>query len=415
MSKRYPSGFISTFYDPLKNPNAPTIGAATGDNESASVAFTAPTNVGGSAITGYGAVSSPEGRTATSATSPITVTGLTNGTAYTFAVWAINTYGPSAYSGYSGSATPALQRALFASGIEVGGGSPSNTIQYVSISSTGNTAGFGELSIARYMLSGLGSTTRSVFSGGEGGSLNGYERLDYVTPSTTGNATDFGRMTANGRNSSGAGSNDTRGLFVAGYNATYGPGFMNVVDYITIASTGNATDFGDTSITVSNLAAVASPTRVVWAAGYNGTFPGTIGYFTIATTGNSSSFGTILSSKEAWYLASACSNTRGLFAGGSTTTGYAGASNNINYITIATTGNSANFGDLTVRRWQLAGTSSGTRAIFAGGAIHTNGAATNVIDFVTIASTGNASDFGDLIFGSPTQMAGTSNCHGGLS
>jgi hypothetical protein len=414
MSKRYPSGFISAFYDPLKNPNAPTIGAATGDNESASVAFTAPTNVGGSAITGYGAVSNPEGRTATSATSPITVTGLTNGTAYTFAVWAINTYGPSAYSGYSGSATPALQRALFAGGIAVGGGSPTNTIQYVSISSTGNTAGFGELSVARYMSSGLGSATRSVFAGGDGGSLNGYERIDYVNPATTGNATDFGRLTANGRNGIGAASNSTRGLFVAGYNATYGPGFMNVVDYITIATTGNATDFGDTSITVSNLAAVASPTRVVWAAGYNGTFPGTMGYFTIASTGNSTSFGTRLAGSETWYFASACSSTRGLFAGGSTQGGYTGASNTITYITIATTGNSISFGDLTVRRWQLAGTSSGTRAIFAGGADNA-GAETNVIDFVTIASTGNASDFGDLGFANPTQMAGTSNCHGGLS
>ena len=162
------------------------------------------------------------------------------------------------------------------------------------------------------------------------------------------------------------------------------------------------------------MAAVASPTRVVWAAGYNGTLPGTMGYFTIATTGNSTSFGTRLSGSETWYFASACSNTRGLFAGGSTSGGYTGASNNITYITIATTGNSASFGDLTVRRWQLAGTSSGTRAIFAGGATNAD-AASNVIDFVTIASLGNASDFGDLTFGNPTQTAGTSNCHGGLS
>ena len=414
MPLRPPAGFISAFYDPLRNPNAPTIGTATGDNEAASVTFTAPSNVGGSAISSYTAISTPGAFIGSAASSPVTVTGLTNGTAYTFAVWATNSYGPSAYSASSGSVTPALQRALFAGGIANGGGSASATIQYVSISSTGNTAVFGNLTVARYSAGGLGSTTRSVFAGGDGNSITGLERIDYVNPATTGNATDFGRLTANGRSGLGAASNDTRGLFVAGYNGGFGPGFMNVVDYITIASAGNATDFGDTSITCSNLAAVASPTRVVWAAGYNGGLPGTMGYFTIASTGNSTSFGTILSGSEAWYLASASSNTRGLFAGGSTSTGYTGASNSITYITIASTGNSVNFGSLTARRWKIAGTSSSTRAIFAGGVTQSD-TQVNIIDYVTIASTGNAADFGDLVYGSPTEIAGTSNCHGGLS
>ena len=53
MSMRYPAGFISAFFNPLQNPDAPTIGTATGGSGSISVAFTAPTNVGGSAITSY--------------------------------------------------------------------------------------------------------------------------------------------------------------------------------------------------------------------------------------------------------------------------------------------------------------------------------------------------------------------------
>ena len=57
MPLRPPAGFISAFYDPLNNPNAPTIGTATPGDVSASVAFTAPSNVGGSAISSYSALS----------------------------------------------------------------------------------------------------------------------------------------------------------------------------------------------------------------------------------------------------------------------------------------------------------------------------------------------------------------------
>src|SRR5690606_675094 len=71
-------------------PDAPTIGTATAGDGQVSVSFTAPADDGGSAITGYTVTSSPGGVTATGASSPITVTGLTNGTAYTFSVTATN-------------------------------------------------------------------------------------------------------------------------------------------------------------------------------------------------------------------------------------------------------------------------------------------------------------------------------------
>ena len=112
MPLRPPAGFIRPGYDPLKVPNAPTIGTATGGDAQASVTFTAPSNVGGSAITQYTAASTPGHLFAQGSASPLTVTGLTNGTAYTFAVWALNTYGPSPYSAASGSVTPAAPRAL---------------------------------------------------------------------------------------------------------------------------------------------------------------------------------------------------------------------------------------------------------------------------------------------------------------
>lgn len=108
MSRRYQAGFISAGYNPLRVPNAPTIGTATDSKTdgSVSVAFTAPSCVGGGAITGYTAVANCGAKFASGSSSPITVTGLTNCTAYTFKVYANNTFGPSAYSAASNSVTP---------------------------------------------------------------------------------------------------------------------------------------------------------------------------------------------------------------------------------------------------------------------------------------------------------------------
>ena len=86
-------------------PQAPTIGAAGAGNEQATVTFTA-NNDGGSAITSYTVTSSPGNITASGASSPITVTGLTNGTAYTFTVKAQNANGLSLPSAASNSVTP---------------------------------------------------------------------------------------------------------------------------------------------------------------------------------------------------------------------------------------------------------------------------------------------------------------------
>jgi hypothetical protein len=109
---RYPAGFISAFYDPLKTPNAPTIGTATAGSSQISVTFTAPSNVGGSAITSYivtaRRTSNGDLTSASGASSPVVVTGLIDGAAYTANVVAVNSYGPSAPSAASNSATPFL-------------------------------------------------------------------------------------------------------------------------------------------------------------------------------------------------------------------------------------------------------------------------------------------------------------------
>ena len=97
---------------PATVPDAPTIGTATAGNGQASVPFTAPASDGGSAITSYTATSNPGNITGTisqAGSGTITVTGLNNGTAYTFTVTATNSVGTSAASAASNSVTPALK------------------------------------------------------------------------------------------------------------------------------------------------------------------------------------------------------------------------------------------------------------------------------------------------------------------
>lgn len=101
-----PAAITFTVAAPATVPGAPTIGASTAGSASASVAFTAPASNGGSAVIDYTVTASPGGATATGTASPISVTGLTNGTAYTFTVRARNVVGSGTASAASNSVTP---------------------------------------------------------------------------------------------------------------------------------------------------------------------------------------------------------------------------------------------------------------------------------------------------------------------
>ena len=393
MPLRPPAGFIRPGYDPLKVPNAPTIGTATGGDASASVAFTAPSNTGGSAITAYYAVAN-DGTTATAASSPVTVTGLTNGTSYTFQVWALNTYGPGPWSAASGSVTPSAPRGLFGGGNFAAG----NTIQYITISSTGDSTNFGDLISSEADLGACSSSTRALFLGRS-------KQINYVTIATTGNGLNFGNGyntgSLNYRGVAGC-SNSTRGLWAGNMNYA-GTTFVNTISYSTIATLGDGTYFGDLTVSVDSLGACASTTRAVFGGGG---YPGTaaISYATIATTGNNTSFGSLTVAR--YTLAGCSSSTSGLFGGG----GSSGIGNVIDYVTIATTGNATNFGALTIQVEGAAACSSQTRGVWGG----SYGPNSNVMSYVTIATTGNATSFGSLLQAGGYR-AGCSDSHGGLS
>jgi len=294
-------------------------------------------------------------------------------------------------------------------GLTGGGYNPGKReeIDYFTISTLGNAQDFGNLSEARYWTSSHASSTRGVWGGGAVSptSPNRTDRIDYVTIASTGDAIDFGNLDSS-RYGLGSCSNQTRGLFAGGYQP---PGSqISNVDYITIASQGiNAQDFGDLTVARYYMSATASSTRGLFLSGRSGTSPytyyDTIDYVTISSQGNVQDFGNLLASVSSGQAAS--NPTRGIYAGNENT-----PINTIQFITIATTGNAQDFGDLTANQQQGSATASSTRGIISGGYVS---AYVDTIQFVTIATTGNATDFGNL-----TAAAGNngscSNGHGGL-
>ena len=392
-------GFIGQ--DGLNAPDPATGVSASGGDTQATVSFTSPSDVGGAAITGY-RVQSNDGIGASGSASPVTVTGLSNGTSYTFNVWAINPFGWSSPSDASGSVSPAApSRAVVA-----GGYANVLAMDYFEITTLGNASDFGDLvNSAGGMRNGCGSATRGIFFGG-GDEATSLDKLQYITLASTGNATNFGNMSTEKREPMSV-SNGTRAI-----SAGTTSDFNNTLEYVTIASVGNTTDFGDmnSSQVVAAGHGAASTTRGLLGGGYKNGFGYTnfIQYLTINSTGNTVDFGdaTVARYKQAGFS----SNTRAIWAGGET----AGSNltNIIDYVTISSTGNATDFGDLLANLRMTTGTSNPTRGVITAGRDANDD--TNVIQYVTIASTGNAQDFGDLVI-SNRQRGATSQSHGGLS
>ena len=344
----------------------------------------------------------------TGSSSPITVTGLSNGTSYVAKVWAINDYGNGPLSDATSSFSPVNPVGLIFGGSDQGGSPRRNDVAKITITSTGNATDFGDLSATREAMAGLASSTRAIsVAGAESDHIN---TIDYFTFSSAGNATDFGDTTSTFAYLCGL-SNSTRGVYGAGY---YNGSRANVIEYITIASTGNGTDFGDLTVSRSEAAGFSSSTRGVFAGGHDGSGRrDTIDYITIASTGNATDFGDlqIAGGSGRQGPGGSSNSTRGLIAGGYQASN-AALTNAIEYVTIASTGHGTDFGDLlNAIAYIGGGISSSSRAVFHCG--QGSGIAYNVIQYVTITSTGDATDFGDHTQ-TVRHTAGASNSHGGL-
>jgi len=298
------------------------------------------------------------------------------------------------------------------------GGDSVLKIDYFNIASQGNAQDFGDIAEVTYQQASFGSNTRCFVAGGAGPSTNPNDVIEFVTFSVTGNATDFGNLSQARRNPSGV-SNQTRGVIAGGANVNELTAY-NTIDYVTMTSSGNAVDFGDLLITVfTATGGINSSTRGVFAGGVNNA-PGydeynVIEFITIASTGNAQDFGDM--SKKLAAPAGTSNSVRGLIAGGSPNISPAqDLVDDITFVTIASGGNSVDFGNL-VAEYNIghsAGTGDATRAVFCCGYVEPAPSATsNVIQYVTFATGGNAVDFGDAVYAERYRSA-QSNAHGGL-
>ena len=308
-------------------------------------------------------------------------------------------------------------RGVFGTGYNNAPNSSLNSMQYVTIATTGNTTDFGDLKDSSIAKASFGSATRGFFAGGD--SVPGQQdnkAIEFTIISSLGGGFDFGDMTAEKAYFSGM-SNDIRGFFVGGA-AT--PTYVKTtkIEFVTMASTGNGTLFGDLALASMVPAPVANNTRGVIALGQAGPSPQQsrrIQFITLSTGGDAQDFGEVTTLNKSG-AAAVASSTRACFMGGvGTTSADDHISNVIDFFTISTLGNGTDFGDMTVAVNSLASASNSTRGLHAGGRTGSpvSEALKNDIGFITIASTGNATDFGDLV--TPTRyLAGCSDSHGGI-
>ncbi len=300
-----------------------------------------------------------------------------------------------------------------------------NTIDYVTMDSLGNATDFGDLTTSRRSIAASASPTRAIMAGGDTGST--VNTIDFVEINTTGNAIDFGDLTKITMNAGGA-SSSTRYVCVGGNTPSPSSASFTTLEFVTIASQGNAIDYGDLTVSRQTDCATNSVKSVNYA-GYNNPAGevNTIDIFTISTGGNATDFGDATvdnfrcrgASNSHGGLNDGYQGTRpipfneaggdvGMFAGGS------GDSDSIQTINISSTGNAQEFGSLALARRQFAGGfSNKTRSLTANGYMSSPSTGyPAVIEYVEFATKGNSADFGDTSAGSETGGAFANNTRG---
>ena len=295
-------------------------------------------------------------------------------------------------------------------GFRFGGDSPTkaNHIEFVNIQSQGIAQDFGDLLTTLTQAHGGSSSIRTIIFAGYNAPAT-VSDIQYFTNATQGNSIDAGINVGGdfGRYVNVV-SNEVRSVYGGGT-----PGYTATMEYVTNASLSSVTDFGDFSAGgMYSAATMNSSTRGIFAGGYynpggGATQLNTIQYITIMTTGNSQDFGDMVANTGGPH--GICSSpTRGIAWA---------AGNSIQYLTIPTLGNAVDFGDATQAGFNSGVSfSSHTRGV-AGGGYNNPGSGNNnqkYMNYVTISTTGNASDFGDLRTRG-SSMGGSSDCHGGLS
>ena len=284
-----------------------------------------------------------------------------------------------------------------------------NIIQFVNMDSTGNAEDFGDLVMgASAGFFTASSRTRGIFAGSYSTpAQEGTNSIEFVTIASQGDSIDFGSDMTTKHRSGHSASSSTRGVFGGGFD---GGDRTNLIDYITIASTGDSKDFGDLTQKGMNGGGgqVNSQIRGVYAGGDTpGAKVNVIQFITIATTGNAIDFGDLNQLRGS--VAQASNATIGLVGGGASPTYF----KSIDKITIPTLGNAVDYGDLVEVVGSHGAGASPTRILFAGGYSPAGPTKVDVIQYKQFASGGDTLDFGNLLNACALPHPVT-NGHGGL-
>ena len=278
----------------------------------------------------------------------------------------INTLGNASYFGDM--SQDRNEPAGFADGTRAvfGGGSVPNavnTIDYNTIASGGNSIDFGDRTETGYSAGAVSSSTRGVMAGGWGPGnprSSNTEVIDFVEISTVGDALDFGDLKPGAAHGIATAQSPTRGIFAGGYFSTFpsitSPYSPEFIGSITIASKGNTIKFGELNVRTARAGGCSNSVRGIFAGGYKQPSPGylsRIEYVTIASDGNGTIFGDLSTGRPGNAMTN--TQTRALIMGGRDDS--TNDTNLIEYVTIATAGNAQDFGDLTIARRRFTATS----------------------------------------------------------
>ena len=290
-------------------------------------------------------------------------------------------------------------------GFASGGYPNSSVIDFFNIDTQGNAADFGDRTISGQDPGSASSRTRGLMAAGHTGANQNI--IDFITMSSKGDAQDFGDMTFASHGVSRNLGNETRGILGGGVNT----GFNNIIDFVTIASTGDAIDFGDISNAARNVVGGSSPTRSVFYIGKPGNSSASdsniMDFITIATTGNAQDFGDLTFTGR--YGAGGSNSIRCIMLNGG---GGGSGAGQIDFVNIATLGNATTFGELsrgeTSVQLPFCATSP-TRIVIGNG----QNPQVNTMEYAQIMTQGTFVDFGDATI-SNSARCGFSNGHGGL-
>ena len=246
-----------------------------------------------------------------------------------------------------------------------------------------------------------GNRGRGIFASGY--NPNSVKNIDVINIASTGNASGWGEIISDGMAFAGGASNNVRGVYTGGFTGSPTNNRINTIQALNIPTDGDIFDFGDLTYTAQQLSGAGNQTRGIYANGYamplapsTDALDMTYDMIEFMSSGGQIDFGDIIANASCRDCATVENHIRGYFAGGEGT-GQAPNTQNKN-ITIkgfANNSESLNFGELSQQSKRGSGVGSHTRGVFILGSLASPETFTNVIEFITLTTTGETTDFGD--------------------